>query len=74
MSTTLTPIEHKVNELLDRIRATHHLTSDEGLAHHLGVSLATIARLRNGQINKTARILVRIATEESANQPADITT
>lgn len=36
-------------QVLDKIRAEHNLTSDEALAHHLGLTLGTIQSLRRGR-------------------------
>ncbi len=52
------PLVMKVNELLDAMRAEHQVTSDEALAHAIGVNKLTIWRWRTGQLDKTARILV----------------
>lgn len=46
-------------KILDKIRDEQELTSDEQLAHHLGLSLGTIHGLRKGR-TPTLPTLVRI--------------
>ncbi|WP_257202321.1 helix-turn-helix domain-containing protein [Corynebacterium cystitidis] len=46
-------------KVLDKIRDEQELTSDEKLAHHLGLSLGTIQGLRKGR-TPTLPTLVRI--------------
>lgn len=41
---------YKINPaLLDKIRENENLSSDEKLAHHLGISLGTIRNIRAGE-------------------------
>lgn len=35
-------------QVLDKIRALHGFTSDEQLAHEMGLSLGTVSRIRRG--------------------------
>ncbi len=53
-------------ELLDAARARHGLTSDEKLAHLLGVSGQAIYRWRRGQIDRSARIILTLARQVPA--------
>lgn len=46
-------------EVLDKIREEQELTSDEALAHHLGLSLGTVHGLRKGR-TPTVPTLVRV--------------
>ena len=47
-----------VNQVLDKIRQTENLSSDEALSRHLNVSSLAIYRWRNGALPKAARILI----------------
>jgi DNA-binding XRE family transcriptional regulator len=53
----------QINDLLDRYRASHNLTSDEKLGHHLGVSGQAIYRWRRGEIDRSARALATIVLQ-----------
>lgn len=64
----ITPL---VNRLLDRIREEQHITSDEKLAHSLGVSDTTIYRWRRGQIDKVAVILMPLVLEHADHLSAN---
>lgn len=57
----------EIKELLDATRARFGITSDEKLAHFLGVSDQAIYRWRRGQINKSALILVTLVRNSSTN-------
>ena len=39
-------------QVLDKIRALHGFTSDEQLAHGMGLSLGTISRIRRGAVRR----------------------
>jgi transcriptional regulator with XRE-family HTH domain len=56
----------EIEQLLDATRERYGLTSDEKLAHLLGVSDQAIYRWRRGQIDKSARILATLAREHAA--------
>lgn len=53
----------EIVDLLNATRARHSISSDEKLAHYLGVSDQAIYRWRKGQIDKSARILVTLARQ-----------
>ena len=54
----------EVEKLLDQTRERHGLSSDEKLAHFLGVSDQAIYRWRRGQISKSALILAALVREQ----------
>jgi transcriptional regulator with XRE-family HTH domain len=56
----------EIERLLDATRERYGLTSDEKLAHLLGVSDQAIYRWRRGQIDKSARILATLARDQAA--------
>lgn len=55
----------EIERLLDATRERYGLTSDEKLAHLLGVSDQAIYRWRRGQIDKSARILATLARDHA---------
>lgn len=64
MSDTLQMIDtQEIATILDTTRQRHGITSDEKLAHYLGVSDQAIYRWRRGKIDKSARILVALTRQ-----------
>lgn len=64
MPTLLETVDtQEIITLLDVTRERHGITSDEKLAHYLGVSDQTVYRIRKGQIGKSARILVALTRQ-----------
>lgn len=57
----------EVEELLNRTRERHGISSDEKLAHFLGVSDQAIYRWRRGQINKSALILATLVRDQNCS-------
>jgi transcriptional regulator with XRE-family HTH domain len=57
----------ELEELLDRTRQLHGLSSDEKLAQFLGVSDQAIYRWRRGQINKSALILATLVRDQKCS-------
>lgn len=57
-----------INEMLDQARTDLHLTSDEQLARRLDVSNNSIARWRNGQVNKSTKILLPLLVTQQQSQ------
>lgn len=54
----------EIQQLLDKTRERHGITSDEKLARLLGVSDQAIYRWRRGQIDKSARVLATLMREQ----------
>lgn len=54
----------QINTLLNEHRQRHNISSDEKLAHRLGVSDQAIYRWRRGQIDRSARALATLALEK----------
>jgi transcriptional regulator with XRE-family HTH domain len=69
MTTPVEPLSlidiERLNALLNAHRERHGITSDEKLAHRLGVSSQAIYRWRRGIIDRSALALATLALEQT---------
>lgn len=63
------PVVNAINIILDHIRSTENISSDEKLARKYDVSDMSIYRWRRGIVDKSTKILVTAALNYARDTP-----